>query len=195
MLKFIIFRKCLKVNKLEAKPAVVAEWFRACVKFKQTLTQRPRFESLLGITMSIAQRQIYFVAIAGCRVTCVAYATHLQLLPHHGELCKGDQFWIQPHIRAHPRATKQGRTKCWRQHHCSVDPTTGRKSRRKAEKNVTKFNTMGICPNLLSSIGPLTQRPSLLTKYEFQLRFRQKSLLAERLLVPLTEYLVYGFPL
>ena len=32
-------------NKWSKKPAVVAEQLRACVKFKEMLTQRPRFES------------------------------------------------------------------------------------------------------------------------------------------------------
>ena len=62
-------------NNTNSEQAVVAERFRACVKFKQTLTRRPGLESPLGITISISQKQKYFVAIqiAGSRVTCVAY--------------------------------------------------------------------------------------------------------------------------
>ena len=43
-------------------------------------------------------------------------------------ICYGicDQLWIQPHIRACPRATLQGRAKFRRQHHRSVSPNTGR---------------------------------------------------------------------
>ena len=57
------------------KPAVVVDWFRACVKFKYTLTQRLRLESPLEITMLITQSQKWLVTIqiVGCRVTCVAY--------------------------------------------------------------------------------------------------------------------------
>ena len=36
---------------------MVAEWFRECVKFKSTLTQRPWFKSPLGIMILIAQSQ------------------------------------------------------------------------------------------------------------------------------------------
>ena len=47
------------LDKTGPEPAAVAEQFRACVKFKLTLTRRPRFESLLGITISIAQMLKY----------------------------------------------------------------------------------------------------------------------------------------
>ena len=42
-------------NITEITLAVVAEWFKACVKFKKTLTSRPRFESHLGNMISITQ--------------------------------------------------------------------------------------------------------------------------------------------
>ena len=45
------------------------------------------------------------------------------------------KFWVQPHIRAYPRATYQGRAKCWRQPH-PVGPPTGRNpGGRQKEKN------------------------------------------------------------
>ena len=47
---------------------------------------------------------------------------------------------IQPHIRAHLRATQQGCAKCLRQHHRSVSQTTGRNpGGRQREKERIKY--------------------------------------------------------
>ena len=57
---------------------------------------------------------------------------------------KVDQCWIQPYIRAHPRATKQGRAKFQSQHHRSFGPTTGRNpgGRWNQKKGVTSLMMM-----------------------------------------------------
>ena len=57
----------------------MAEWLKSSTTFK------PRFESPLRITILIAQKWKYFVAIpiAGRRVTCVAYDVAPQTNPDH----------------------------------------------------------------------------------------------------------------
>ena len=71
-------------------------------------------------------------------MTCVAY-----------DIVSSD---IVPEIRACPRAKKQGRAKCRRQHHRSVGPNTGRnpeEGRKKhlllyCQKNYTQEKTENI---------------------------------------------------
>ena len=88
--------KFLETNKGLIKPALVAEGFRARVKFKWTLTQRPGFESLIGITLSIAQSQKWLVTIqiVGCWVTYVAYNS------------SSNQSGLTTQIRTCPRTTQ-----------------------------------------------------------------------------------------
>ena len=54
-------------------------------------------------------------------------------------ICKGDQFCIQPHIRARPRATKHNRAKCRRQHHSSIRPTTEKNSGGRQKKPLVEI--------------------------------------------------------
>ena len=118
----------ITVQQYVLKPAVVAERLSAYVKFKQTLTRRPGFESSLGITISIAQKQKY-------------------------SFSNQSEFTTQ--IRTRTRTTQQGRVNC--RHHVTVPavPTQEAIPEEGGLKNVLTYELYSKYQTATTKIVPL----------------------------------------